>query len=66
MLTHLHRLHPRKNAPELVLDETASTLEIELDQVIQQAYDRILQGQTTIVIGRRPSTIRNAKFIRVI
>lgn len=55
-----------KNAPILLLDEATSALDSEAEQQIQQAFDRLMQGRTTIVIAHRFSTIRNAKTIHVL
>jgi ABC-type multidrug transport system fused ATPase/permease subunit len=55
-----------KNAPILLLDEATSALDSESEQQIQLAFDRLMQGRTTIVIAHRFSTIRNARKIHVL
>ena len=55
-----------KNAPLLLLDEATSALDSESEQQIQLAFDRLMQGRTTIVIAHRFSTIRNARMIHVL
>ncbi len=55
-----------KNAPILLLDEATSALDSEAERQIQDAFDRLMQGRTTLVIAHRFSTIRNARTIHVL
>jgi ATP-binding cassette, subfamily B, bacterial len=50
----------------LVLDEATSALDTETERAVQQAFDRLAQGRTTITIAHRLSTIRDADQIVVL
>jgi ATP-binding cassette subfamily B protein len=50
----------------LVLDEATSALDTETERAVQQAFDRLAQGRTTITIAHRLSTVRNADQIVVL
>lgn len=53
-----------KNAPILILDEATSSLDSISEKHIQDAFDEIMKGRTTIVIAHRLSTIQ--KMDRVV
>src|SRR5699024_1381433 len=49
----------------LILDEATSSVDTRLEQLIQSAMDKVMEGRTSFVIAHRPSTIRNADLILV-
>ena len=50
----------------LVLDEATSALDTETERAVQQAFDHLARGRTTITIAHRLSTVRNADQIVVL
>jgi ATP-binding cassette subfamily B protein len=50
----------------LVLDEATSALDNETERAVQQAFDRLARGRTTITIAHRLSTVRDADQIVVL
>ena len=55
-----------KNPPVLILDEATSALDSVTESRIQQTFDKLARGRTTIIIAHRLSTVRNADRIAVI
>lgn len=49
-----------------VLDEATSSIDTEMEQLIQNAITNVLDGRTSFVVAHRLSTIRNADRILVI
>lgn len=50
----------------LVLDEATSALDTRTERAVQQAFDQLARGRTTITIAHRLSTVRHAEQIVVI
>ena len=50
----------------LVLDEATSALDTETERAVQQAFDNLARGRTTITIAHRLSTVRDADQIVVL
>jgi len=50
----------------LVLDEATSALDTETERAVQQAFDVLARGRTTITIAHRLSTVRDADQIVVL
>ncbi|GEL21623.1 multidrug ABC transporter ATP-binding protein [Pseudonocardia sulfidoxydans NBRC 16205] len=50
----------------LVLDEATSALDTETERAVQQAFDTLARGRTTITIAHRLSTVRDADRIAVL
>ena len=55
-----------KDPAIVILDEATSALDSVTEARIQDSFDRLCQGRTSIVIAHRLSTIRNADRIAVI
>lgn len=50
----------------LLLDEATSALDAESERIVQEALDRIMANQTTMIVAHHLSTVRNADMIAVI
>ncbi len=54
-----------KDPEILILDEATSSVDTRLEQLLQKAMDKAMEGRTSFVIAHRLSTIRNADLILV-
>ncbi len=55
-----------RDPPVLVLDEATSASDTTTERALQRALDELARGRTTITIGHRLSTVRNADLIAVL
>jgi ABC-type multidrug transport system fused ATPase/permease subunit len=54
-----------KDAPLVILDEATANLDPEIEDLIQEALGRLLEGRTALVIAHRLSTVYRANRILV-
>jgi subfamily B ATP-binding cassette protein MsbA len=55
-----------KNPRILLLDEATSSLDNESEQLVQDAFMRLMKDRTTVIIAHRLSTVRIAHRIAVL
>ena len=54
-----------RDAPVLLLDEATSALDAESERAVQEAFARLAQGRTTLVVAHRLATVKQANRIVV-
>lgn len=51
--------------PMLILDEATSSIDTRTELMIQEAFNKMMEGRTSFIVAHRLSTIRNADIILV-
>ncbi len=51
--------------PMLILDEATSSIDTRTERVVQDAFQKLMEGRTSFVVAHRLSTIKNADLILV-
>ncbi|WP_330508818.1 ABC transporter ATP-binding protein [Lachnoclostridium sp. Marseille-P6806] len=54
-----------KNAPILLLDEIAASLDVENEMRIQSALNQLIEGKTVVIVSHRMKSVENADRIVV-
>jgi ATP-binding cassette subfamily B protein len=55
-----------KDPPVLILDEATSALDSVTEAKLQETFEKLSEGRTTVIIAHRLSTVRNANRIAVV
>ena len=55
-----------KNPPILILDEATSALDNATEILIQEAFNELCRGRTTLIVAHRLSTVQGADEIAVV
>jgi ATP-binding cassette subfamily B protein len=55
-----------KDAPVLIFDEPTSAVDLQTEQEIMRATEKLMRGRTTLIVAHRLSTIRNCDLLLVL
>jgi len=55
-----------KNPQILILDEATSSLDTESERLVEEAFEQLMQGRTTLIIAHRLSTVQRADRVLVL
>jgi len=55
-----------KNAPIIILDEIAASLDVDNEKKIQESLNELIKNKTVIIISHRLKSVENADKIVVI
>lgn len=55
-----------KDPAMLVLDEATSSLDTESERLVEEAFEELMQGRTTLIIAHRLSTVLRADLVVVL
>lgn len=55
-----------KDAPVLIFDEPTSAIDVQTEQEILEATEKLVQGRTTFVIAHRMNTVKNCDMLLVL
>ena len=55
-----------KNPRVLILDDSTSSVDLETEQEIREALERLMENRTTFIIAHRVQSVMNADLILVL